>query len=121
MYYGKEIGVPYDLPDRQRCGWRFDHCAERRKVWDTHFTGEQSGVHERPPDPLHLSFHLVRFDAMRFRAGVEDVTCYPNCAARLVCRAYEPVRKSRAMSTLARMHSRARRCAGVWRLFPLSS
>src|SRR5437762_911681 len=41
---GKEIGVPYDLPDGQRRGWRLDHCAERRKVFDPHFV---SGRHEQ--------------------------------------------------------------------------
>jgi hypothetical protein len=39
-------------------------------------------LHDRPPNPFHFSFDLVRLDAMRFCAAVEYVTCHPYCAAR---------------------------------------
>jgi hypothetical protein len=39
-------------------------------------------LHDRLPNPLHLSVDLLRLDAMRFCAAVKYITCYPNCAAR---------------------------------------
>src|SRR5262249_5495869 len=51
--HGKEICVPCDLADGERRGGRFDHCAERRKVFDTHFVSDR---HEQFSYLFHVTF-----------------------------------------------------------------